>query len=325
VDIVVDNFFKESYTLYYSNLHDTTILNEINNVFIKYDPEIVIDAVNIVKVAMSLGMTYTECYDKIVEKILIKFPVNEDIDRFILCITVKIMIAMNSVNIDDLLAKPRDIYREVASKHFRIPIKKVSDDIITRIKSLEDKLYSSEIVDKVGGWDEYFYNVCVQVSRNSKCFSRRIGSVLVYDKSIISTGYNGPPRGVPACDLRWKTDPTFVEFVHNNSNVNINDESYVGKCPRKYLGYKSGEGLELCPAGHAERNSLINAARYGIKTKDTSMYMSCPIPCTPCLVEIINAGVTEIIVTSLKTYDQTAMYLLNQSKINVRLFDFIAI
>jgi len=325
VDIVIDNFFKESYILYFSNLHDAVILEEINSIFVKYDPEIVTDAINIVKVSMSLGMMYTECYDKIVAKILKKFPISEDIDKFVLCITVKIMIAMNSVNVESLLSKPRDIYREVASKYFRIPIKKVTDDMITKIKLLEEKSYGSETENKVGSWDEYFYNVCVQVSRNSKCFSRRIGSVLVCDKSIVSTGYNGPPRGVPPCDIRWKIDPTFADSLHNKQNINIADESYIGKCPRKFLGYKSGEALDVCPAGHAERNSLINAARNGIKTKGTSMYMSCPIPCTPCLVEIINAGVEEIIVTSLKTYDKTAMYLLNQSRINVRLFDFIAV
>lgn len=322
MDIVVDSFFKESYVLYFSDLHETVILDEINNVFVKYDPELVIDAMNIIKVAMSLSMLYTECYDKIVEKILQKFPVSDDIDRFILCITVKIMIAMNSINLDTLLVKSRDIYREVASKHYRIPIKKVTDNMITKIKLLDDNLYNPEINKKVSGWDEYFYNVCVQVARNTKCFSRRIGSVLVYDKSIISTGYNGPPRGVPACDMRWKIDPAFINEY--GSVVSVED-SLVGKCPRRCLGFKSGEGLEICPAGHAERNSLINAARNGIKTKDTIMYMSCGIPCTPCLVEIINAGVKEIIVTSLKTYDKTSMYLLNQSKINVRLFDFIIV
>ena len=325
MDIVIDNFFKESYVLYFSDLHDTAVLDEINSAFVKYDPEIVIDVINIVKVSMSLGMVYTECYDKIVEKILKKFPTSDDIDRFILCITVKIMIAMNSVNLDTLLVKPRDIYREAASKHFRIPVKKVVDDMITKVKLLEDKAYSLEINDSVSGWDEYFYNVCVQVARNSKCFSRHVGSVLVYDKSIISTGYNGPPRGVPACDMRWKIDPEFAEVAVNNSIVNLADGSHIHKCPRRYLGYKSGEALDICPAGHAERNSLINAARNGIKTKDTSMYLTCGIPCTPCLVEIINAGVKEIIVTSLKTYDKTSMYLLNQSKINVRLFDFITI
>jgi len=321
MDIVVDNFFKESYVLYFKDLHDTVILDEINKIFTKYDPELLTDTINIIKVSMSLDLVYTECYDKVVEKILKKFPTSDDIDKFILCATVKIMISKGSSNIENLLVKSRDIYKEVASKHFRITAGRVTSSMITKVKDLEDIQYSMEINDKISGWDEYFYNVCVQVARNSKCFSRHIGSVLVYDKSIISTGYNGPPRGVPACDMRWKIDPEFISDYADSATK----DSPVGKCPRRYLGFKSGEALEICPAGHAERNSLINAARNGIKTKDTSMYMSCGIPCTPCLVEIINAGVKEIIVTSLKTYDKTSIYLLNQSKLNIRLFDFIDI
>ena len=72
------------------------------------------------------------------------------------------------------------------------------------------------------------------------------------------------------------------------------------------MGYKSGEGLQWCIAGHAERNSLINSARMGIKTKHTTLYMDCGIPCTPCLVEIINAGVSEIVVSKTSFYDSSA-------------------
>ena len=55
-------------------------------------------------------------------------------------------------------------------------------------------------------WDQYFYDVCVVVSKNTKCFSRKIGAILVRDKSIVSTGYNGPPRGIPHCDERYSID-----------------------------------------------------------------------------------------------------------------------
>ena len=171
----------------------------------------------------------------------------------------------------------------------------------------------------VDSWDEYFYNVCRQVARNSKCLSRRIGSVLVRDKSIISTGYNGPPRGVPSCDKRWKLDKNFRDkYGYDGEEVGV-----LGRCPRYVLGFNSGEGLSICLASHSERSSLINAARNGIRTKDSVLYMCCGIPCSPCLVEIINAGVKEIVVTSFKVYDENSMYLLNQSNLKFRLFDFI--
>ena len=98
--------------------------------------------------------------------------------------------------------------------------------------------------------------------------------------------------------------------------------SEEGRCPRRILGFKSGEGLEWCVAGHAERNALINSARLGIPTLGTKMYMNCGIPCTPCLVEIINAGVEEIILTKFVGYDQMSEYLLRHSGIKVRVYDF---
>lgn len=154
-------------------------------------------------------------------------------------------------------------------------------------------------------WDLYFMKIAYEVGQHSKCLSRKIGAVLVRDKSIISTGYNGPPRGVPKC---WKRNPNYEET-----------------CPRYLQGYKSGEGLHLCVAGHAERNALINAARNGIATKGTSLFCYCGIPCSPCLVEIINAGVLEVVYKidgSIgnvgEYYDDMAEYLIDNSNLFVR-------
>ena len=57
-----------------------------------------------------------------------------------------------------------------------------------------------------GSWDEYFFEMCKTVASNSKCLSRKIGAIIVKDKTIISTGYNGPPRNVRSCDERWLVD-----------------------------------------------------------------------------------------------------------------------
>lgn len=163
-------------------------------------------------------------------------------------------------------------------------------------------------------WDEYFYSLCQTVAKNSKCFSRHIGAIIVRDKSIVSTGYNGPPRGVPQCNKRWKKD--LSEVFHK-----LHPKTDISQCPRYALGYKSGQGLEICVAGHAERNALINAARHGIPTKGAKIYMDCGVPCTPCLIEIINAGIEEIIVTSWTIYDITTQYLLDESKIKIRMYE----
>lgn len=202
-------------------------------------------------------------------------------------------------------------------------------------------------MENPNSWDEWFYNMCKVVASNSKCLSRKIGAVIVYDKTIISTGYNGPPRGVRTCDERWLIDPEMREYVVKKTddldamdrgkyaefnviskNGKFFNDHLKGKCPRYVpeMGYASGQGLEWCVAGHAERNAIVNAARLGLHPlKGTKIYMTCGVPCTPCLIEIINAGIDEIIVTKIDGafYDQSSNYLLRESKIDIRTYDFI--
>jgi len=170
----------------------------------------------------------------------------------------------------------------------------------------------------MNGWDKYFLDVCNAVAKNSKCLSRHVGCVLVRDKSIISQGYNGPPRGVPHCGDRYFIDSLIIkELVMHEISVGRVD---LKRCPRYTLGYKSGEGLHLCNAGHAERNVLISAARFGISTKDAKLYCDCGTPCGDCLIEIINAGIEEIIVTHLDLYDEKSKFLLSSSGIKIRTY-----
>ena len=181
-------------------------------------------------------------------------------------------------------------------------------------------------------WDGWYFDLCEVVSKNSKCLSRHIGAIMVRDKAVISQGYNGPPRGVRTCDERWKVDAEIrkaANFKHGDTSSvafqSFYDVYLKEKCPRYVpeFGFKSGEGLEWCVAGHAERNALINAARAGIATKGTIMYMDCQIPCTPCMVEIINSGVNEIVVTGFKFYDQSAEYLLKESGLKARVYEHL--
>lgn len=160
-------------------------------------------------------------------------------------------------------------------------------------------------------WDEYFFNIATIVAGNSQCLSRKIGAILVKDKSIISTGYNGPPRGIPTCDKRWGVDTSLSFNLPMDKN---------GKCPRLAMGFKSGEGLEYCIATHAEVNTILNAARMGICVKDAIMYMTCSIPCKNCLSSIINAGIKEIVVSAVEMYDEPSKYIIKQSNLLVRTY-----
>ena len=167
-------------------------------------------------------------------------------------------------------------------------------------------------------WKKYFLSVCNTVAANSSCLSRHIGAIIVRDKSIISTGYNGPPRGIPNCSDRWEhaLDINLFKLMSQ-----IKKDLPLGVCPRKILGYGSGQGLELCVAGHAERNALINAAREGVSVKGATMYMSCNIPCKDCLIEIINAGIKKIVVAQISYYDETSKYLIAQSDLEIDTFE----
>jgi len=165
-------------------------------------------------------------------------------------------------------------------------------------------------------WDEYFLKVCKVVASNSKCLSRQIGAIIVKDKSIISTGYNGPPRGVSHCGERYYNDDLISKKLIEKGCKIINET----ECPRRALGYKSGEGLDICIASHSERNCIVNAARHGISIKGGILYANCPIPCSPCLVEIINSGIEEVVVTDLSTYDSMGEWLVKESKLKVRKF-----
>lgn len=147
--------------------------------------------------------------------------------------------------------------------------------------------------EKLKRWDTYFHKVCVAIASKSPCLSRQIGAILVRDKSIVSTGYNGPARGYPHC---------------------------FGECPRHTKGYKSGEGLNECPAAHAEANCIANAARIGASTIGTTLYMNCVLPCKDCATALVNAGIVEVIVNKLKPYHEMSVKIFIQAEVKTREF-----
>jgi dCMP deaminase len=163
----------------------------------------------------------------------------------------------------------------------------------------------------VNKWDRYFFNICKAVGSNSKCLSRQVGAVIVLDHSIVSTGYNGPPRGTYHCGER----PEVMYKIKPVPNVKA-------QCPRKAMGYKSGEGLQHCPAAHAETNAIANAARLHGGCKDSVLYLNCGIlPCCRCSANIINAGIVEVVAVDLTPYDELGPKLLSEAGVTVRKFD----
>ena len=117
-------------------------------------------------------------------------------------------------------------------------------------------------------WLDYFMSISHLVAERSTCCRRHVGAVLVKDRHILATGYNGAPAGIPHCEE-------------------------VG-CLRKEKGIPSGERHELCRGLHAEQNAIIQAALYGTSIKEATLY-STHLPCVVCAKMLINAQIREIV------------------------------
>lgn len=169
-------------------------------------------------------------------------------------------------------------------------------------------------------WDKYFLNICKAVSSKSPCLSRKIGAILVRDHSIASTGYNGPPRGVPHCGHeRFIRDKT-IDAMAPIAAIPVNPIRFHSECPRKVMGFTSGTHMEICPAQHAEQNAISNAARLGVSTIGTTLYMNCVIPCKNCFGALINAGITEVVIENKTLYDENSRFIIENSDIKIREF-----
>ena len=167
-------------------------------------------------------------------------------------------------------------------------------------------------------WDNYFHKICEAVSYKSPCKSRKIGAILVRDHSVISTGFNGPPRGIIHCgEDRFLKDDCLAKEL---SKHEWEPCEILTTCPRRLLQLPSGEGLEWCYAQHAEINCLTNAARLGVCVINSILYMNCVIPCKSCFGALINAGVEEVVIDNVKVYDKHTQFIIDNSNIKIRPF-----
>jgi len=139
-------------------------------------------------------------------------------------------------------------------------------------------------------WDEYFLEICAVVAKRSTCLRRRIGAILVKERRILTTGYNGPPRGLRHC-------------------------AEMGGCHREMLGIPSGQRQELCRALHAEQNAIIQAALHGVSTVGGTVYITNQ-PCVLCAKMLINAGVERVVYRG-DYPDPMALEMLNEAEVEV--------
>ena len=141
-------------------------------------------------------------------------------------------------------------------------------------------------------WDEYFMTLANQVATRTTCLRRAVGAVVVKDRRILATGYNGVPSGLAHCGETG--------------------------CLRQQLGVPSGQRHEICRGLHAEQNAIIQAAKYGINIDGASIYINTQ-PCVVCAKMLINAGIKEIVYQNPYP-DELAMSMLQEAGMALRVF-----
>lgn len=144
-------------------------------------------------------------------------------------------------------------------------------------------------------WDSYFMSIAHHVARRSNCCRRQVGAVIVKDRTIISTGYNGTPFGVKNC--------------------------FEGGCARCNSDAAPGESYDTCICVHAEGNAIALAARHGASTEGSTIYSTLR-PCFGCAKELVQAGIREAVFEQDMGYPENleAVYtdLIKQSGLRLR-------
>ncbi len=175
---------------------------------------------------------------------------------------------------------------------------KLADFVIQNnesLRELENSVRSviKEIAAKLvrPDWDEYFMNIAKMASLRSNCIKRKVAAVIVRDKRVISTGYNGTPRGIKNC--------------------------CDGGCPRCNNFGPSGAGLGECLCSHAEENSIVQAAYHGASINAATLYTTFS-PCLICTKMILNSGIREVVYNAAYPLAEEPLRLLKEAGILIR-------
>lgn len=140
-------------------------------------------------------------------------------------------------------------------------------------------------------WDDYFMKMAYLASERSTCLRRSVGAIIVKEKKVMATGYNGAPKDTENCLDR-------------------------GYCLRDKMGIPSGERHELCRGAHAEGNAIAQAAQFGIPVNGATVYCT-NFPCVFCTKMIINAGISELVYEQGYP-DELSKELLEESNVKIR-------
>ncbi|MBI4436085.1 MAG: AAA family ATPase [Candidatus Omnitrophica bacterium] len=156
--------------------------------------------------------------------------------------------------------------------------------------SLRELLVSLSKKNPRPDWDDYFMGIAKVVALRSNCIKRKVAAVIVKDRRVISTGYNGTPRGVRNCN--------------------------EGGCPRCNSFGSQGSRLEECLCSHGEENAITQAAYHGANLREATLYTTFS-PCLICTKMIINTGIQKVIYSHGYSMDAVSLHLLKEAKVKV--------
>ena len=207
----------------------------------------------------------------------------------------------DATTLDEFLeVEGRELASEEAGGQKLLAVRDLADEVLpndAEFAILEQRL--GQLLDgrllfrERPSWDTYFMSIARVVSTRSNCIKRKVGSIITSDRRIISTGYNGTPRGLPNCN--------------------------EGGCPRCNRAAESGTRLDECLCSHAEENAITQSAYHGVSVRGGSLFTTF-CPCLICTKMIINAGIAEVVYDSPFPAGDISLELLRDAGLKVRQF-----
>ncbi|MDH3727250.1 MAG: deaminase [Myxococcales bacterium] len=167
----------------------------------------------------------------------------------------------------------------------------VNDASIESLDSKVSEVLTANLNFERPSWDEYFMSIASVVASRSNCVKRKVAAVITQDKRIISTGYNGTPRGFKNCN--------------------------EGGCPRCNAFGPGGADLGDCLCSHGEENAIIQAAYHGVSVKGATLFTTF-CPCLLCTKMIVNSGMAEVVFDAEYPLGERSLELLREAGVNVR-------
>jgi len=191
----------------------------------------------------------------------------------------------------------RELGSENPAAQQLLAVRELADDRIENNGSLEELLKKVQDVLEQSffferpDWDEYFMSIARVVASRSNCVKRKVAAVITLDKRIVSTGYNGTPRGTRNCN--------------------------EGGCPRCNGFAEGGKRLDECLCSHGEENAITQVAYHGSAIRGATIYTTFS-PCLMCTKMIINSGITEVVYNASYPLGEISLDLLREAGVKVR-------